>query len=86
MRQKKVNPTPDQLSLPEMKTMIYIERYTEIRRQPPSIREIADMIGLSVGATHDLINRLIEYGYLARKSNHRMRRNLVVKQSVNFHP
>ena len=86
MRQKKVNPTPDQLSLPEMKTMIYIERYTEMRRQPPSIREIADMIDLSVGATHDLINRLIDYGYLARKSNHRMRRNLAGKLIVDFQP
>lgn len=82
MRTKKHNPTPEQLSLPELKAMQFIEVYISARRQPPTIRDIADVINLSVGATYDLINRLIEYGYLARRVRHRSRRNIVVKRSV----
>jgi DNA-binding MarR family transcriptional regulator len=82
MRTKKHNRTPDQLSLPEFKAMQFIEVYIAARRQPPTVRDISDVINLSVGATHDLVNRLIEYGYLTRKTKRRSRRNLVVRRSV----
>jgi DNA-binding MarR family transcriptional regulator len=82
MRTKKHNPTPEQLILPELKAMQFIEVYSAARRQPSTVRDIADVINLSVGATHDLVNRLIEYGYLARKTKRRSRRNITVKRSV----
>jgi DNA-binding MarR family transcriptional regulator len=84
MRKKKLNPTPDQLSMPEQVAMYFIQRYVAELNQPPSVREIAEAIHLSVSATHDLIKRLIEYGYLApRYTTHRRRvRNIMVKRPL----
>ena len=81
MRVKKSNPTPEQLSEREYAAMLFIQGYRSWRM--PSIREISTAIGLSVSATHDLVKRLIEYGYLRLSySQGRHARNIRVKRSV----
>lgn len=81
MRRKKINPPLDQLSPREQATLHYLQGYRS-RYKAPSVREIAAAIGLSISATHDLIKRLEEYGYIERrrKPNGRHKpRNIVVK-------
>lgn len=85
MRIQKVNPSPDQLSVPEYTAMCFIQRFRAQHQKSPTVREVQGAIGLSLGATHELISRLVEYGYLARaayRSGRRMRRNLRVLKSV----
>lgn len=85
MRIKKTNPTPDQLSPREYAAMLFIQHYMTTRRQAPTIREIAGEIGLCVSATHDLVKRLEEYGYIVRWRYHdgsRMARGIRVKRPV----
>ncbi|MBI5668030.1 MAG: helix-turn-helix domain-containing protein [Chloroflexi bacterium] len=82
MRVKKINPLPDQLSENEMMAMQFKEGYVTTKRRSPTTREISAAIHLSVSATHDLIQRLIEYGYLARKSRRQRHRNYRVLRST----
>lgn len=87
MRVKKTNPTPEQLSAREYAAVSFIETYRVQRRRPPTYREISTAIGLSLSATHDLTERLIEYGYLKRMSTRsRSRRDLRVIRSVRSDP
>jgi hypothetical protein len=62
--------------------MIYIEDHLAARRRVPLVREIQAAVGLSLGATHDLLSRLIEYDYLAR-GRAGQKRNLRVVKSVH---
>ncbi len=85
MRTRKVNPTPEQLSVSEYEAMRFIEHFKATRRQSPTVREVQNAIGLSLGATHELLSRLVEYGYIRRvawRSGRRMKRNLRVLKSV----
>lgn len=85
MRSKKVNPTPEQLSASEYAAMQFIERFRADRRKSPTVREIQQAIGLSVGATHELLSRLVAYGYIRRmawQDGRRKKRNLRVLKSV----
>jgi DNA-binding MarR family transcriptional regulator len=84
MKVKRINPTVEELSKREYNAMIYIEHSITQRRRTPSIREIAEAIGLSTSATYDLVNRLLEWEYLKRRSNkpRRRKRDLMVKRSV----
>ena len=84
MRVKRSNPCPNALSQTELFALVFIERYIAKRRggRSPSIREIANHIGLCPSATYDLVNRLIEWGYLGRRDPDRRARNLVVIRSV----
>lgn len=82
MRIKRIRPTPEQLTDREREAVIYIERYLAASRwKSPSIREIADHLGLSVGGTHELICRLVKWGYLSWRSSN-PRRGLHVKRSL----
>jgi DNA-binding MarR family transcriptional regulator len=79
MRRKKINPTLDQLSPRERATLDYLQGYRKGRYRVPTIREISAHIDLSVSATHDLVKRLEEYGYVERRnwpSGGRKRRNI----------
>lgn len=85
MRSKKVNPTPEQLSASEYAAMQFIERFRANRHKSPTVREVQTAIGLSVSATHELLSRLVDYGYLTRRAwrdGRRMKRNLRVLKSV----
>jgi DNA-binding MarR family transcriptional regulator len=83
LRIKKIHPTPEQLSEPEHAAMIFIEDYRAQKRKAPSTREISAVIGLSVSATHDLVRRLIDYGYLAPYPGRKRRaRNIRLIRSV----
>jgi DNA-binding MarR family transcriptional regulator len=84
MRIKKINPTIEELSEREYTAMIYIEHSITHRRRTPTIREIAEAIGLSTSATHDLVSRLIEWNYLKKRSTkpRRRKRDLAVTRSV----
>jgi DNA-binding MarR family transcriptional regulator len=84
MRIKKINPTIEELSKREYNAMIYIEHSITHRRRTPTIREIAEAIGLSTSATYDLVNRLLEWEYLKKRSNkpRRRKRDIMVKRSV----
>jgi hypothetical protein len=87
MRVKKVNPTPEQLSPREYAAVRFIETYRLRQRHAPTYREISTAIGLSLSATHDLTERLIEYGYLKRISKWaRKRRDLRILRSVRNEP
>jgi predicted transcriptional regulator of viral defense system len=81
MRTRKDNPTPNELSDVEYKAMIFIEDYHAARRRVPLVREVQAAVGLSLSATHDLLSRLVEYGYLHRGPTGR-KRNLRVVRSV----
>jgi DNA-binding MarR family transcriptional regulator len=82
MRIKKINPTPEQLSEQERAAMLFIQAITSQRRHAPTMREIAAEIDLSLGATADLVKRLIEYGYLQRRTRYQSRRNLKVIRAI----
>jgi len=80
MRIKKTNPTLEQLSQREQTALQFIQKYRETRRKAPSLREIAGHIKLSLGGTHELVNRLVEYGYLQKITRRQSHRNLRVKR------
>ncbi len=85
MRVKKTNPTPEQLSSREHAAMIFIENYLLFVKRAPTYRRISLEIDLSLSATHDLVKRLIEYGYLQERVSgwgRRLKYNLRVLRSV----
>jgi predicted transcriptional regulator len=82
MRIKKINPTPEQLSDQERAAMLFIQAVLSQRRPAPTMREIATEIDLSLGASADLVKRLIEYGYLSRRARFQTPRNLKVIRAI----
>ena len=69
MKIKKINPTLDELSRRETDVLNFIQDYIRNHRwhYPPSIREIAAHVDMSVGGTADVIRRLKDYGYLRHR-------------------
>jgi predicted transcriptional regulator len=82
MRNKKINPTPEQLSDQERAAMLFIQAVLSQHRPAPTMREIAAEIDLSLGASADLVKRLIEYGYLSRRTRYQSPRNLKVMRAI----
>lgn len=82
MRIKKINPTPEQLSDYERAARLFIQVIISQHRPAPTMREIAAEIDLSLGATADLVKRLIEYGYLTRRTRYQSPRNLKVIRAI----
>ncbi len=84
MRTKRINPQSEQLTSRERAAMRFIQAYMTTSRfhQAPHYQEIQAAIGLSLGATHGLVQRLIEWGYLTRQSKYRSSRNLRVARAV----
>jgi DNA-binding IclR family transcriptional regulator len=84
MRTKRINPEPEQLTERERAAMTFIQAYITDHRfhQAPTTEEIQAAIGLSLGGTHGLLQRLIEWGYLGKRYRFASPRNLRVLRQI----
>jgi DNA-binding IclR family transcriptional regulator len=82
MRTKRINPTPEQLTDRERAAMTFIQTYMTTHRLSPGIEEIQAAIGLSLGGTHGLLQRLLAWGYLGKRRKYATPRNLRVVRPI----
>ena len=68
MLHKKINPSPEDLSDNESRVQRFVEQYIFDHHKSPMVREISAEVGLSVGGTHKVIQRLTDYGYLKKRT------------------
>ena len=56
-----------EITEPQRKTMKEIRRFTERRGFPPTMKELADILGISHASVHGQVNQLVSKGYLKRE-------------------
>ena len=52
---------------PQRRTLKEIRRFLHQRGFPPTIKELADILGISHASAHDQVNQLVRKGYLRRE-------------------
>ena len=52
---------------PQRRTLQKLQRFVEQRGFPPTIMELADILGISHASAHDQVNQLVRKGYLRRE-------------------
>ncbi len=52
---------------PQRRTLQRLQRFIEQRGFPPTIQELADILGISHASAHDQVNQLVRKGYLRRE-------------------
>ncbi|MBZ0300575.1 MAG: MarR family winged helix-turn-helix transcriptional regulator [Anaerolineae bacterium] len=82
MRLRKIDPTPDQLSVREYQAMIYIEEDYTAHHDVPTVRDLMAALDMSLGGAKGLLDRLVDYGYLRRGCKN-CRRNFRIVKSVH---
>lgn len=75
-------PTPEQLSEQERAALIFIQVYISTYGISPDFHEIHAVLGLSMAATFGLLQRLRDWGYLARRWDVHTSRNLRVVRPI----
>lgn len=68
------------LSRRQQDTLILVERLTARDGRPPSMRELAEQMGLSIGSVHHHIARLEAKGYIERQCD--TARTVTVKKPI----
>ncbi|MCX7958388.1 MAG: MarR family transcriptional regulator [Deltaproteobacteria bacterium] len=69
-----------QLTLPQVVALHYVSKCTEC-----SVSSISERVGISLGATSHLVDRLVRNGYLSRKENPRDRRMKLIAVTKKGH-
>ncbi len=75
-------PIPEQLTEHERAAIYFVQAYSRVYGLSPNFQEIHAELGLSMAATHGLLQRLREWGYLARRWDVHMSRNLCVVREI----
>ncbi len=57
----------DNISPLQKDTLAEVCRFVDIKGYPPTVKELADIIGISHASVHDRLNQLIRKGYLKRE-------------------
>lgn len=52
---------------PQLRTLKEIRRFIDQRNFPPSIKELADILGISTASAYGQVNQLVRKGYLRRE-------------------
>lgn len=66
----------EKITEPQIRTLKEIRQLIDQRGFPPSIRELADKLGIAPSSAHDQVNQLVRKGYLRRESG--MARGIVI--------
>ena len=53
---------------PQRRTLRALRRFIDHRGLPPTIKELADSLGISAPSAHDQVNQLVRKGYVKRES------------------
>jgi len=56
-----------EITNPQRRTLKEIRRFLRQRGFPPTIKELADILGVSHASAHDQVNQLVRKGYLRRE-------------------
>ncbi|MEZ4823940.1 MAG: MarR family transcriptional regulator [Ignavibacteria bacterium] len=59
----------DKLTVKQQKILNFIEKYRIDQTFPPTLKEIADKFGITIGTVQDHIYALQKKGYLERKKD-----------------
>ncbi len=70
---------------PQRRTLEEIHLYTNRRGFPPTIQELADILGISHAAAHGQVNQLVRKGYLKREPR-KARGITIMRRPENDHP
>ncbi len=65
-----------EITEPQRRTLQEILRFTRRQGFPPTIKELADVLGISHASAHGQVNQLVRKGYLIREP--RKARGIVV--------
>ncbi|MFO7686978.1 MAG: MarR family transcriptional regulator [Desulfobacterales bacterium] len=65
-----------EISEPQRRTLKEIRLFTNQRGFPPTMKELADILGISHASVHGQVNQLVRKGYLKREP--RKARSIVV--------
>lgn len=52
---------------PQRRTLQKLQRFVKQRGFPPTIQELADILGISHASAHDQVNQLVRKGYMRRE-------------------
>ena len=58
----------DEITSPQRRTLRELRRFTSERGFPPTIKELADVLGISPPSAHEQVSQLVRKGYLKRES------------------
>ena len=58
----------EEITGPQRRTLQELRRFTNRRGFPPTIQELADMLGISPPSVRDQVNQLVRKGYVKRES------------------
>ena len=58
----------EEITDPQRRTLQELRRFTNRRGFPPTIQELADMLGISPPSVRDQVNQLVRKGYVKRES------------------
>ena len=58
----------DEITSPQRHTLRELRRFTSQRGFPPTIKELADVLGISAPSAHDQVSQLVRKGYVKRES------------------
>ena len=58
----------DEITSPQRRTLRELRRFTSQRGFPPTIKELADVLGISAPSAHDQVSQLVRKGYVKRES------------------
>ena len=58
----------DEITSPQRRTLRELRHFTNQRGFPPTIKELADVLGISPPSAHDQVSQLVRKGYLKRES------------------
>lgn len=56
-----------EITEPQRRTLQKLQRFVDQRGFPPTIMELADILGISHASAHDQVNQLVRKGYLRRE-------------------
>src|SRR5690606_21470240 len=64
---KRRGPKPkSEITAPQRRTLLEVERYVRRHQFAPTIQELADMLDISPASAHEQVNQLVRKGYLKR--------------------
>ncbi len=66
--QARGRPPIDEITSPQRRTLRELRRFTNRRGFPPTIQELADILGISGPSVRDQVNQLVRKGYVKRES------------------
>jgi repressor LexA len=78
---KKRGPKPkSEITAPQRRTLLEVERYVRRHQFAPTIQELADLLEISPASAHEQVNQLVRKGYLKRAGG-KTRGLVVVRKS-----